>query len=222
MKKNKFMIEFINGKAIKSYSFYKDENEILLMPGTYLCVIDRWSPVNDLYIIHLREETPPCKLIVPPFNQPSSDNSNQQLTDDDMEIVSYFLLRNNNTLVILDLESNQIGDQGAQYLGEALKKNTKRTLLDLKHNQIGDLGAQYLGENLQTNIIREIFCSSYVYSYCNQIGDIGIEYLNEVLQNNTKITALNLSDNGIGDKGAKFLSEALQKNTVKKIRYIHS
>ncbi|CAF1317869.1 unnamed protein product [Rotaria magnacalcarata] len=165
MKKNKFMIEFINGKAIKSYSFYKDENEILLMPGTYLCVIDRWSPANDLYIIHLREETPPCKLIVPPFNQPSSNNSNQQLTDDDMEIVSYFLLRNNNTLVILDLESNQIGDQGAQYLGEALKKNTKRTLLDLKHNQIGDLGAQYLGENLQTNIIREIFCSSYVYSY---------------------------------------------------------
>ncbi|CAF3911805.1 unnamed protein product [Rotaria magnacalcarata] len=195
MKKNKFMIEFINGKAIKSYSFYKDENEILLMPGTYLCVIDRWSPVNDLYIIHLREETPPCKLIVPPFNQPSSDNSNQQLTDDDMEIVSYFLLRNNNTLVILDLESNQIGDQGAQYLGEALKKNTKRTLLDLKHNQIGDLGAQYL----------DIY---YTLLYSNQIGDIGIEYLNE------KITALNLSDNGIGDKGAKFLSEALQKNTT--------
>ena len=28
-----FMIECINGKSIKSHSFYKDENEIILMPG---------------------------------------------------------------------------------------------------------------------------------------------------------------------------------------------
>jgi hypothetical protein len=68
-----FMIEAINGKAIQSHSFYKDENEIILMPGTYLRVIGKWSPANDLYIIHLQEETPPCQLVAPPF--PSSPSS---------------------------------------------------------------------------------------------------------------------------------------------------
>lgn len=70
-----FMIECINGKAIKSHSFYKDENEILLMPGTYLRVMDKWSPANDLYIIHLREEAPPCRLIASPFNQLISEDN---------------------------------------------------------------------------------------------------------------------------------------------------
>jgi hypothetical protein len=62
------MIECINGKVIKSHSMFKDENEILLMPGTYLHVIDKWSPADDLYIIHLQEKTPPYQLIVPPFD----------------------------------------------------------------------------------------------------------------------------------------------------------
>jgi hypothetical protein len=66
-----FMIECINGKAIKSHSFYKDENEIILMPGTYLRVIDKWSPADDLYIIHLQEETPPCPLVASPFDSSS-------------------------------------------------------------------------------------------------------------------------------------------------------
>ena len=70
-----FMIECINGKSIKSHSFFKDENEILLMPGTYLRVIDKWSPANDLYIIHLQEETPPCQLVASPFNHSSSDHT---------------------------------------------------------------------------------------------------------------------------------------------------
>ena len=62
-----FMIECINGKAIKSHSFYKDENEIILMPGTYLRVIDKWSPADDLHMIRLREETPPYQLVASPF-----------------------------------------------------------------------------------------------------------------------------------------------------------
>ena len=31
-----FKIECINGRSIQSHSYFKDENEILLMPGTYL------------------------------------------------------------------------------------------------------------------------------------------------------------------------------------------
>jgi hypothetical protein len=78
------------------------------------------------------------------------------------------------------LTDNQIGDKGAQYLGEALQNNTVRyriilplflsyyisrihvyyciqtlTQLYLGDNQIGDKGAQYFGEGLQQNTVRE-------------------------------------------------------------------
>jgi hypothetical protein len=69
------MIECINGKAIQSHSFYKDENEILLIPGTYLRVVDKWSPAQDLQIIRLKEETPPCQLLPPPFSSSSTSSS---------------------------------------------------------------------------------------------------------------------------------------------------
>jgi hypothetical protein len=67
-----FMIECINGKAIKSHSFHENENEIILMPGTYLRVIDKWSPADNLYMIHLQEETPPCQLVASPFTSSST------------------------------------------------------------------------------------------------------------------------------------------------------
>ena len=62
-----FMIECIHGKDIKSHSSYKNENEILLMPGTYLKVIGKWSPADSLHIIHLQEENPPHELRRSPF-----------------------------------------------------------------------------------------------------------------------------------------------------------
>ncbi|CAF4839605.1 unnamed protein product, partial [Rotaria sp. Silwood1] len=289
-----FMIECINGKAIKSHSFYKDENEILLMPGTYLRVIDKWSPANDLYIIHLQEETPPCQLVAPPFNQPSSENSfsfnkltinkfnqlndpdtcaqsyesktttllsspptyknqklrqmihenndnsvlylsNEQLTDNDMEIISYYLLRNNTTLTTLYLENNQIGDKGAQYLAEGLPKNITLLTLDLENNQIGDNGAQYLGEGLLRNAtLTELYLDNNEIGYKgaqslgeglqktttlttldlrkNEISDKGAQHLGEAFKKNTTLTTLNLSHNNIGDKGAQSLGEGLQKN----------
>jgi hypothetical protein len=67
-----FQIDCINGKTINSHSFYKDESEIILMPGTYLRVVDKWSPADDLYIIRLKEDTPPCQLVASPFTTSSS------------------------------------------------------------------------------------------------------------------------------------------------------
>jgi hypothetical protein len=70
-----FQIDCINGKAISSHSLYKDEKEIILMPGTYLRVVDKWSPADDLYIIRLREETPPYPLVASPLNSSSASNN---------------------------------------------------------------------------------------------------------------------------------------------------
>jgi hypothetical protein len=68
-----FNIECINGKAIRAHSFYKKESEILLLPGTYLRVVGKWSPAEDLYIIHLRETPAPRPYLEPPFISTESD-----------------------------------------------------------------------------------------------------------------------------------------------------
>jgi hypothetical protein len=63
-----FIIECMKGKAIRSHSQYKLENEILLMPGTYLQVVDKWTASHDVHIVHLRETIPPYQIITPPIN----------------------------------------------------------------------------------------------------------------------------------------------------------
>jgi hypothetical protein len=69
-----FNIECINGKSIKDHSYFKQENEILLMPGSYFQVVSKWEPAKDLYIIHLREKVPPYQTMAPPFDLSSSSN----------------------------------------------------------------------------------------------------------------------------------------------------
>ncbi|CAF1228265.1 unnamed protein product [Rotaria sordida] len=66
-----FTIECTNGKVIKAHSYFKEENEILLMPGSYFQVVGKWKPATDLYMIHLREKTPPYQTIVRPFDAPA-------------------------------------------------------------------------------------------------------------------------------------------------------
>ncbi|CAF1419811.1 unnamed protein product, partial [Rotaria sp. Silwood1] len=63
-----FSIETNNGKLIRSHSYFQEEDEILLPPGIHLKVIDTFSLVNGLDVIHLREIPPPYKMLADPFN----------------------------------------------------------------------------------------------------------------------------------------------------------
>ena len=69
-----FNVECINGKSIQPHSYFTEENEILLMPGSYFKVVSKWKPAKGLYIIHLREQTPPYQTMAPPFNSASTSN----------------------------------------------------------------------------------------------------------------------------------------------------
>jgi hypothetical protein len=69
-----FNIECINGKSIQSHSYFKEENEILLMPGSYFQIVSKWKAAKGLYIIHLREKIPSYQTIAPPFDLSSSSN----------------------------------------------------------------------------------------------------------------------------------------------------
>ncbi|CAF3047771.1 unnamed protein product [Rotaria sp. Silwood2] len=62
-----FSIEAINGRTIRAHSHFTTEDEILLLPGTYLEVKSQLNPAPDLYIIHLQQRIPPHALLEPPF-----------------------------------------------------------------------------------------------------------------------------------------------------------
>jgi hypothetical protein len=62
-----FSVEAINGRTIRNHSYFVTEDEILLLPGTYMVVQSQFSPAPDLHIIHLRQVRPPQTLLEPPF-----------------------------------------------------------------------------------------------------------------------------------------------------------
>ncbi|CAF2996617.1 unnamed protein product [Rotaria socialis] len=75
-----FNIECKNGKSIKPHSYFNQEDEILLLPGFYFEVVSKVRAANDLYIIQLRELSPPYVLLEPPFSNNSCVVPNQAIT----------------------------------------------------------------------------------------------------------------------------------------------
>lgn len=62
-----FSVEAINGRTIQAHSHFVTEDEILLLPGTYMIVQSQLNPAPDLYIIHLKQVEPEEVLLEPPF-----------------------------------------------------------------------------------------------------------------------------------------------------------
>ncbi|CAF4029871.1 unnamed protein product [Adineta steineri] len=62
-----FSVEAINGRTIKAHSHFVTEDELLLLPGTYMVVQSLFSPAPDLNIVHLKQEIPKDVLLQPPY-----------------------------------------------------------------------------------------------------------------------------------------------------------
>ena len=62
-KRTLFSIDCQNGKAIALHSHYKNEKEIILIPGSYFRVKSLVNPAKDFYIIHIEEIEPPFPTI---------------------------------------------------------------------------------------------------------------------------------------------------------------
>jgi hypothetical protein len=62
-----FSIEVFNARDVSAHSYFKTEDEVLLLPGTHMEVRSQLNPTVDLYIIHLRQKMPATMLLEPPF-----------------------------------------------------------------------------------------------------------------------------------------------------------
>ncbi|CAM4751817.1 unnamed protein product [Rotaria magnacalcarata] len=61
-----FKIECTHGKNITNYSYYENEEEVLLLPCSYFEVLNIGLEENDMCIIHVKQLPPPVSLIESP------------------------------------------------------------------------------------------------------------------------------------------------------------
>ena len=62
-----FSVEAINGRTIRAHSHFDTEDEILLLPGTFMIVQSLFSPAPGLHIVHLKQVRPKEVLLGLPF-----------------------------------------------------------------------------------------------------------------------------------------------------------
>ena len=110
-------------------------------------------------------------------------------------------------LVELDLSFNNIGDNGAEQIADALKENHHLKGLNLWGNNIGADGAKQITDALKVNNILKTLDLSY-----NNIGDDGANQIADALKGNHSLDSLMLNSNNIGNYGAKKLADALKVN----------
>jgi Ran GTPase-activating protein (RanGAP) involved in mRNA processing and transport len=137
------------------------------------------------------------------------DLSEGAYTDKDMEIVVEQAI-NGKKCNALVLHHNNITEEGALKLAEALKNNTSLKKLNLGYNSIGDTGVEYVVEALlkSNNTLTKLHLQS------NSITEKGAGHLAKMLTINRSIRRLGLDYNSIGDRGVQLLSLALSSNSI--------
>jgi len=107
----------------------------------------------------------------------------------------------------LDLSSNEIGDENAKLLANALKVNTSLTELNLFSSNIRNDGAVAIFDALKENkTLKNLNMAS------NRISFVGGKAACEALKINSTLTLLNLEYSDLGPKGAQYISLGLKEN----------
>jgi len=135
------------------------------------------------------------------------DLSNNLLDGSIVESLA-ILLKQNPKLHYLNLSGNIFGDEGAEFLAQALTDTTAVIpTLELMNNKIGDRGVEAIGRLVNANTNIGILLLSG-----NQIRNDGALALSKALVNNFNVTKVDLAGNNIGAPGALALREYLENN----------
>lgn len=125
-------------------------------------------------------------------------------------------IKNNKTLVSLDLAHCEIGKEGAKAIAAAMKVNAGLEHLNLENNQIGDQGATVLfEEGIKVN---KALLSLNV-AECG-IGDEGAKGIAAGIGGNSHLRKLDLTGNAISSVGVAALVDAVHysNNTLEEVR----
>lgn len=116
----------------------------------------------------------------------------------------------------INLARNNIGDEGAHIIADALCEVQSVVSLDLSSNSITSEGGALLIDLLKYNysVIDLNLASSNEGLNRNTLGSAGVLPLRHTLKVNKFLAILNLSGNFIGDTGINYLVEGLGLGTT--------
>ncbi|CAF1559186.1 unnamed protein product, partial [Didymodactylos carnosus] len=196
-----FIIDLIKTKRggfdMSSYSCYPQEEEVLLPPGTAFKIISLRSDMdNNNHCISL-------DVLDDLDNAESSRFSNKGLSAKDVRaIVNTFKI--NTTLEWL-FPNNNISNEGATSIADALKVNKTLRQLDVSHNNISNEGATSIADALKINTTLTWMSISN-----NNISNEGATSIAHALKINTTLSSLGISNNNISNEGATSIADALK------------
>lgn len=131
----------------------------------------------------------------------------RQEIDDDKACKLAEALTLNSSITKLILSENNIGSRGAQAIAMSLKVNKTLTLLKLEDNNLGPEGGMYIADALQSNTTLTNIGLSNI-----NLGPEGGKYFAEALKTNKSLTGINLCLNRLGNEGGIAIAEALKSN----------
>ncbi|CAF1340574.1 unnamed protein product [Adineta ricciae] len=177
-----FQVECFDGKSLQSHSAFKDENEILLMPGSFFQVLAKWQAGKDLFMIQLRQKSSSYQNI--PVSLDLSLNSHEKsLFSNEKKIVS-----SGNTTFTKSSDQNKkwkqkgltiIGDCGkgnrldqvSRFEGISIDENKTILIADTENHRVllwkfrSKSGQIIVDENPKRNVNERIKCPMNVIFY---------------------------------------------------------
>ena len=115
------------------------------------------------------------------------------------------------------LDHNDVKDEGAEAIAQALSDNTTIIVLTMVQIGLTAAGAALLAESIKTNKRLDALLLS-----CNNIGDEGARHMAELLTINTTLSTLDLSNTNLTDDGVRHVAEALKLNRSARHRCVQS
>jgi len=120
------------------------------------------------------------------------------------------LLRNQYGIEQCDLPENDIGWEGINEIGLALKANNCLKTLTLDYNPLGDEGAAALADGLRWNGCLDVLSLTYCGIGCYGAGALAQDV---VANEYCTLTELNLKGNELGPEGVAAIADSLKVNT---------
>jgi hypothetical protein len=213
----KIILRYISdGTSNYDYLAYTTKKEIKLndptLDLTQVAIMLKYNKsIENLRITNLKfcqEEMPNLTKSLNYMNLKELYLNNNKLNDSSIDAISKFLKATKN-LTKLDLSFNNITEEGALCIGEALRQNQSIDTLELCSNKIAS-GANYVIKSLIINkTLRVINLSN------NELQDKDIECLNSLLNILRPLqVSLNVSLNNMSDTGAWFIASFLKKSNL--------
>ena len=200
------IIKMINGgknnKLMKNIRFSIDDQTLVFnfkSKNSNLKVLDLAHNVINTSLIS-------CLISLPNLSQLIlTDN---QIKDEETIILFDSLLEINSKIKLIKIQSNRIGEIGAEKISEFLVKNNTLKHLNLASNKIGYKGMNYICNSLINN---NTMLEYLMVNYC-ELSDYCAEKINEMLRKNKTLLYFSFNGNYLTNKGIDIVISALRIN----------